>query len=508
MKAWTSLLLLPLVLAAPAPQEQNLSATIDEGVRKISGFRAPAAAPRCDDGEFLRRVMLDLVGYPPHADEVRRFIADADPGKRGAVIDRLLESDRFADLWARRWMSVFFGNYHVFRMEPLRSLDPEDAARIMESFRHWLQERLKRDASWADIVRDILEAEGPVSGKPAVAYKLGTMGWPRRPYYENRAVQQLLGIDLSCTGCHDDAFDKWRVEDGYSLMAFSTGRRLLRGPRGLEVREEPQSPDHVVEMPGIALGGNRKREVAPPRFFLTGDRPAEGEVLAKAFARMMTAPKNVQFSHATVNRVWSWLLGRGLVHPVDEFNLKNRCLAPALMTALGEEFRKSGYSVRFLVRSICRSDTYQRRADGPGPYERITFARGQVRPLSAEQILNSLEAATRGRPTFDVLRAQELAELMVRGDRPVCEVAEVPADPRALLWLSNGDPVWTLIRDGDVVSRIRAMKEGRVTEMFLAALSREPSAEEAKRFDLFLQDRSVDEAYWALLNSAEFLTRH
>jgi hypothetical protein len=508
MRLRAALLLLPLLLAAPAPEQQSLSSQIDEGVRKIAGFGFPAASPRCDDGEFLRRVMLDLVGYPPNSVELHRFLSDPDPDKRGAMIDVLLQTDRFADFWARRWMAVFFGNYHVFRQEPLKSLDPDDAARILEHFRRWLQERLQQDASWSNIVRDLLEAQGPVAMNPAVAYKLGTMGWPRRPYYENRAVQQFLGIDMSCTGCHDHPFDNWRVEDGYSLMAFSTGRRLENGPRGLEIREEPASPDRVVRMPTIRENREDGRDIAPPKFFIGALQPERGEVLAKAFARMLTASKNDQFSNAAVNRVWSWLLGRGLTHPVDDFNLKNKCVAPALLKTLGEEFRRSGYSFRFLVRSICRSDTYQRRADGPGPYEKPLFARGLVRPLSAEQILNSLETATRGRPTFDVLQAQALAEVMVRGDRPICEVAEVPVDPRAMLWLANSDRVWSLIREGNVVARLRAMKEGRVKEMFLAALSRPPGADEARRFDAFLQDHTVDEAYWALLNSVEFLTRH
>lgn len=497
------LLFLPLLLIAPTPQQApGLSTEIDDGVRKIAGFGLFPASARCDDGAFLRRVMLDLVGHPPGAAEVRRFSADPTPDKRAAKIDELLAGDRFADFWARRWMAVFFGNYHEFRLDPLKSVDRADAERIMESFRRWLQERLKRDASWADIVRDLLEAEGAPATNPAVAYKLGTMNWARLPRFENRVVQQFLGIDMSCTGCHDHPFDKWKVEDGYALMAFSTGRRL----NGLEIKEEAESVDHVVRIPNFRF--EKPNPPVPPKFFLGRGVPGPNEVLAKAFARFVTAPQNEQFSNAAANRIWSWLLGRGLVHPVDEFSMKNKALSFGLLRSVGEEFRKSGYSTKSLVRAICLSETYQRRADGPGLYDRVTFARGQIRPLSAEQILNSLETATRGTPTFDVLQAQSLAELLIRGDRAVCEVTELPADPRALLWMSNGERVWSLIRDGDVVTRLRALKKGRVTEMFLAALSREPSSTESQRFEDFLKQGSVDEAYWALLNSTEFLTRH
>jgi hypothetical protein len=147
MKTVTGVLLLGCLAAAPCPQEGTLPGRIDAGVRQISGFQAPA--PVCGDGEFLRRVMLDLVGYPPNAEEVRTFLADPSPRKRQARVDQLLSTERHADFWARRWMDVFFGNYHVSRLEPLKSLDPEDAARLMESFRRWRRRaRPSRSPRW------------------------------------------------------------------------------------------------------------------------------------------------------------------------------------------------------------------------------------------------------------------------------------------------------------------------------------------------------------------------
>jgi hypothetical protein len=134
-----------------------------------------------------------------------------------------------------------------------------------------------------------------------------------------------------------------------------------------------------------------------------------------------------------------------------------------------------------------------------------------VRPLSAEQIVNSLEAATRGRPTYDLAEAQALAELMIRGDAPGCEVTEAAIDAPALLWLANSDRVWTLIRESVVLHEIRKTGANPVRAMFLASLSRDPDAEETKRYEAFLSARGpegLEEAYWTLLNSAEFLTRH
>jgi hypothetical protein len=501
------LLIAPLLLAGAVPQERTLTARIDQEVARIPGF--PNPAPVCSDGEFLRRVMLDLVGYPPSAGEVRAFAGNPFPEKRVAKIDELLAGDRFADFWARRWMAVFFDNYHAFRLEPLKSLPPEDAERLMESFRRWLKARLKEDRSWKAIVQDLLEAEGVALQAPAVVYKLGTMEWPRVPRFENRAVRHFLGIDLSCTGCHDDPFNKFRVEDAYSLMAFSTGRILQRGPKGLELIETSALPGRVLRMPSVnmPLFHPERDPAIKPTFFLNGQTAAPDEVLAKAFARFVTTGDSFQFRSAAVNRLWFWLMGRGIVSPVDEFNLKNKALSRDLLNLLGVEFSARDYSLKALIRSICATDAYQRRSDGPDPVLKTFFARGVIRPLSAEQILGSLEVATRGRASLDVPRAQALAERMIRGDAPICEVTAVRPDARALVWLASGDEVGKMIREGPVLAQIKASADP-VKEMFLAALSREPDAAEAANFAAFLNGGDLEEAYRVLLNTTEFLTRH
>jgi len=502
-------LILAGCVAAPMPPSDpspSLPKRIDAEVRQIPGFRNPTAL--CGDGEFLRRVMLDLVGYPPNADEVRAFVADPDPEKRAAKVDHLLATERYADFWARRWMGVFFGNYHVHRLEPLRSLPGEEADRIMAAFRGWLRRHLKNDSSWSDIVQDLLQAQGKAAEVPALAYKLGTIGWPRRPYFENRASMHFLGIDLSCTGCHDHPFDKWRVEDGYSMMSFSNGRTLRTGGRGLEIEEGPEIESRRMRTRGFGLKWGE--EVVRPAF-LHGEQPAQGEILAKAFSRIMTDPKNEQFRKAAVNRVWGWLLGRGLVNLVDGFNLKNKPLSTKLLTLLADDFKVNRYSFKALIRGICATEAYQRRCEGPGEVQKVLFDRGMIRPLSAEQIVNSLETATRGRPTFDLAASQELAERMIRGDAPGCEVTEAPIDARALLWLENSDQVWAWIRASPILQEIRKTGAPPVRAMFLAALSREPDGEETKRYETFLEGpgpERLEEAYWTLLNSTEFLSRH
>src|SRR5688572_14711815 len=115
MRTGAVLLFFTILTGASPPQNPSLPQAIDAEVSRISGFNRAAAAPRCDDGEYLRRVMLDLVGYPPTAQETGAFAADPAADKRAAVVDRFLVSERFADFWARRWMDVFFGSSLAFR---------------------------------------------------------------------------------------------------------------------------------------------------------------------------------------------------------------------------------------------------------------------------------------------------------------------------------------------------------------------------------------------------------
>ena len=508
------ILFAPLLAGASTQEPVSLSDRIDREVAGISGFNRATAAPRCDDGEYLRRVMLDLVGYPPTADETSGFIADGTPDKRAAVVDRLLTTERFGDFWARRWMGVFFGNPRAPREGLFGRLESQEQERILDRFHRWLSGRLRRDWAWTDTVHDVLIADGSPDSSPALAYKLVLDGWPRRPFLEGRAVSHFMGIDLSCTGCHDHPFDYWRVDDGFSISAFSNGRKIEVGAKGIEVREGP-------EPAGRPIPGDKgyyeyfaaDRQLFPPAFPKLG-KPAKGEILARAFARLMISPANVQLRTAFVNRIWAWLLGRGIVSPVDEFNLKNKPLSPNLLNLLTSGFAENGHSLRFLIRAICATQAYQRKCEAAPAFAKVTFSRAVIGPLCPEQVVCSLEVATLGKPRFDAARVQELAERMSRSVLQAFPTSQGVPDVRGLAWIADSDEVWSMIRDGAVVKALAALQDDpkiRVKAMFLAALSREPSALEINRYAAFMAGKGADglrDAYWTLLNSPEFLTRH
>ncbi|HEV3028028.1 MAG TPA: DUF1549 domain-containing protein, partial [Planctomycetota bacterium] len=373
----------------------SLTETIDTLVPQIFGYRSQPEADLVDDGEFLRRIMLDLVGAPPSLEDVVAFSGDARPEKRAARIDELLSSPRFSDFWSRRLAEVLVGNYH----------EVQGGA----AFASWLRARLAEQTPWSLIVRRLLEAEGRLSEVPELAWKVAW--WKegdKGATITSAFSRQVFGINLFCARCHDHGFDKWRVDDFHELAAFTRGRKIERTPQDVIVREDPFSPaDHVVDPWEPRRYG--KPVKMPPRLF-GGNVPPEGRKLSVSLADL--ALQQPYVTRAFVNRTWAWLMGRGIVYPVDEFDLRNKPISPALLKALEGDYSLHGESLRPLVRSICLSRAYQRRSQAVGPEPKVTYRRAVIRPLSAEQLLASLEVATRGSPSGDRVEARRVAGIL------------------------------------------------------------------------------------------------
>jgi hypothetical protein len=515
--------LLLLCPQAGAPQgAPTLPARIDAEVRASPGYdRANETAPG-DDGEFLRRVMLDLAGCPPSADEVGRFLAEESPQKRAAKIDELLSSLRFADLWSRQFAEVFFGDYHEFRIDTDPPLPADVRARIARRFIDWMRDQIHADRPYGEIVFEMLGSLGALEERPALAYKLSFhRGGSSAPGFATGVSRHLLGIRLSCSGCHDHPFDRWTTDDYEGLVSFAARekvavRRTGEGGWRIEVTEGDPAAFYTPRACDCGIHPARpcphRRPVKP--VFLFGGRASFDEGLADALARFMTAAGNRQLARALVNRVWGWLLGRGVVDPVDEFDARNRLGSGGLLDLLSREFDQGGRSIKSLIRAICATDAYQRASGSAVEMRKVDFSRAIVRPLTTEKLLNSIRVATEGKSGVDPGEARALADTVGCGRIRGCEVTPVPIELSGLLFLRQGERVWKGIRGGGVLAALRSPPgplEGQVEAMFLAALSRRPSEPERKRYVDFLKSHAVEgceDAYWSLLNTTEFLTRH
>jgi hypothetical protein len=509
-----------LALLALLPQEPKskpaLSAAIDSAVSR--------AAPVAGDGEFLRRVKLDLVGYPPTAEETKAFAADPDPQKRTAKIDALLATDDWADYWSRLFAESYFGNYHDVRMDTQPKVSRASSARIVGDFVKWFRMKLVKDRPYTEIVAEMLDARGTDEGDPALAYKLALYNEEgAESEFATNVSRHFLGIRLLCAKCHDHPFDQWTVVHFWGLAAFNVRQRVT-GIGGsaekdavdrvkLDYRDTGEAKIYEVEIDSDAVRRSASGEAKP--VFLYGGQapPGPGVDRMKVLVPLLTGKANTQLPRALANRVWGWLFGRGIVTPVDDFAARrNKPVNASLLESLTRHTAEKRTSIKELVRGICASDVYQLSTASDTPVVRADFSRGLVKQLNGEQLVHSLQVATKGKAERNVGATLKMIESLWPPGAVWCETTPLPGNAKQALLLRNNQEILGWITGGGVLSRIKSgagTVDEKIDEMFLAALSRRAGDAERARYRKFLEAKgSWEDAYWAVLNTTEFVTRH
>jgi hypothetical protein len=502
-----------LLFCASGPRQP-----LDDAVSAIPGSDPAHLTGPCNDGEYLRRLSLDLLGYPPNATEAAAFIKDATSDKRAHKLDEFLATPRFADLWARRSAEVFFGNYHEPDFDLPDGLKIETRRRLLTEFISWLREQIHADRPWPDIMTSMLVARGSSAAVPELAYKLSFYGSEKQEFQFAAGVSRhFLGINLHCASCHPHPYGRWKVEDFFSFAAFNTRQRAERSVE----KDVEQVLVRYVDDGEFEPYSKRKSEelrFAIPRFtysakFLRDPAPAEGEWL-QSLSDSIRNDKEKAWARALGNRTWTWLIGRGVYEPSDDFSMKNKLASARLLDTLICTVEEGKGSLKSLVRAICSTETYQRSSESAEACNQRHYCRGAVLPLTGEQMLNSIQVALRGAPGLDLQEAQDLTGALTMRPQGVCEVQPLPCGTLHALMFRNSDKLWEWLRSSTVLAGIRqaSLSDDEVIDrMFLAALTRKPTATERTRYAVFLRDRGnlgVEDAYWTLMNTAEFLTRH
>ncbi|TWT59148.1 hypothetical protein KOR42_25370 [Thalassoglobus neptunius] len=296
----------------------------------------------CSDHVYLRRVTTDLCGRVPSPDEVQQFLDDPSPDKRQEVVERLIQEPDFADHWANKWMDLLRPNPYRVGIKAVFNYD------------RWIRERFHQRMPWDQLTRELIAARGSTFRNGAV-----TLYRDRRsPDEVATLVSQLfLGVRLECAKCHHHPFEKWGQDDFYSFAAFFA--KVGRKGRGVSPPISG-SEEFIFANKSGSVKHPITGEVLPPRS-LWGNVtvPEDSDDPREVLAEWMTSPENELFAQVFANRVWADLMGRGLVEPVDDFRATNPASNQALLTALGEHFRDSGYSLEELVRAITSSAAYQ-----------------------------------------------------------------------------------------------------------------------------------------------------
>ena len=510
------------------------------------------------DVEFLRRVTLDLTGRIPTPDEVREFAASSDPQKRDRLIERLVDSEAFVDKWAYFFMDLFRANGKMGRGQNLFHYWMKENLAVDRPYDEVARAIIGASAKSNHVVAaSSVIAREHVQGKPqpddgrdlGMVHQLDTHDELMILY-----AKTFLGINLSCISCHDgkghlEKVNVWLA--GKTRREFFQTAAFLGKTRYLMYWEDgkPQSGEFLIDDfgPGYDTKGASmirvKRFGGPntPAFLLTGEQPRPGAEPRQELGRMITA--HPQFARATVNLFWKQLMGAGIVEPHDEFDLARQDPAnvpsgwqlqpshPELLNALAEDFRKHRFSLKHLFRTICQSKAYQFSASFDGEwkdqYARY-FARKFVRMLTAEELHDALVSATSRPGNFkfgdlQVPMAMQLSGPAGKGDLAYFMQTFGQSNrnnpPKPL----TGSPLQPLLlmQSPVVVERVMAAKDSRVQrlldaysddgrvveELFLATLSRWPSAEEKQVAMEALAKHRVEGAQnlqWALINLPEF----
>lgn len=307
-----------------------------------------------EDHEFLRRVQLDLTGLPPTAQEVREFLADRRPSllKRIAKIDALIGSDDYVEHWTNKWSDLLQVNS--------KFLGSEGAA----DFRNWVRESVKRNQPYDEFARDILTAEGSNQANPAASYYKIL----REPdlIMEN-TTHLFLAIRFNCNKCHDHPFERWTQDQYYQLAAFFSQTGIKKDPASGDRRIGGSAVEGAKPLfeivfdrsEGEMLHGRTGQQVAPEFPFTCDYTIPENATRRERLANWITSPSNPYFARSMVNRLWGYLMGTGLIEPLDDIRAGNPPTNPELLDYLTHEFVKSEFNVQHVLRLICNSRTYQ-----------------------------------------------------------------------------------------------------------------------------------------------------
>ncbi|MFO0914755.1 MAG: DUF1553 domain-containing protein [Pirellulales bacterium] len=478
-------------------------------------------SPLCDDATFLRRIFLDATGGLPSPEEVEQFLQSTDPAKRDEWIDRVLGltgdpardkyNDRYAAYWSLKWSDLIRNNSTVVGESG------------MWAFHNWLVESFRVNKPFDLLVRELITAKGSAfSNGPANFYRIAT-----NPSDLAESTSQLfLGTRLQCAKCHHHPYEKYSQADYYGFAAFFA--RV--GSKGSSEFGNFGGESVVMVTSGGEVTHPKSGAVMKPTP-LNGQPVAETADRRIQLADWLTSTDNVWFARNIVNRYVAYLLGRGLVEPVDDLRSTNPPSNVELMDGLSRDLVASHFNIKQLMRTIMRSTLYQldSQPTEANQADQRFYSHYRVKRLAAEPLLDCIDVATGvatkhpnlplGTKAIELPDGNTTSPFLMTFGKPkrasVCECERTPDENLSqALHMLNGEIVATKIADaqGRVARLVDAKKpvDDALRELYLATVSRPPTAAELEYLrQAVAESPSPAEAYqdvlWALVNSKQFL---
>jgi hypothetical protein len=450
----------------------------------------------CTDAEFIRRVYLDLTGLPPEPEVVRNFLADkrATQVKRDEVIDSLIGSPEFVEYWTNKWADLLMVNRKFLGVEGARA------------FRQYIHQSIADNKPYNQFAHEILNTSGSTIDHPAASYY--KVHRDPTDLMEN-TTQLFLAIRFNCNKCHDHPFERWTQDQYYHLAAYFAQVVRKEDPhyKGKKVPGTAvQGATPLVEVISDAKTGEvtnyRTGQSAEPVFpFEHKGKIAEDASRREQLAEWVSAKENPYFARSYVNRLWSYLLGVGLIEPIDDIRAGNPPTNPELLDALTREFIDSGFDSQHIFRLICKSRVYQHsvQTNAWNEDDKINYSHALARRLPAEVLYDAIHQATGSLSKLPELppgaRAAELLDstqevpgrfLNLFGKPPRESACECERSDTMMLGpilnLVNGPVLADAIKDpNNRIARLLAGQKDSTTiveDLYLAVLCRYPTPRE------------------------------
>jgi len=465
----------------------------------------------CTDQVFLRRVYLDVTGTLPEPEEIRKFFENPSPGfrKRTALIRTLLESDEFADYWSLKW-----GDLLRIKAEFPINLWPN----AVQAYHRWIHDALRENMPYDQFARELLTSSGSNFRVPQVNFYRAIQG--------NEPSTIAGAVALTFMGVR---FDNWPEARRRGMEAFFS---RVAYKVTAEWKEEIVYLDPAATGPLEGVFPDGKTVQINP-----------GEDPRAVFADWLISPDNEWFARNIVNRVWAWLMGRGLIHEPDDIRPDNAAIHPEVLDYLQKELVKSDYDLRHIFRLILGSATYQQSSIPKTNHAdaEAWFACYPVRRLEAEVLIDALCWISQTEETYSSPIPEPFT--FIPGENKTVELADgsitsqflemfgrpardtglesernnQPTDSQRLHMLNSSHVQDKIDRSSRINTLVKNAKGNRpqlIGDVYLTILSRYPSQEELAVAEQYLQTRGLglrqatSDLVWALINTKEFLYRH
>lgn len=527
-----------MAVPASAATDAEVVAEINRHLRQAWTDNDVEPSPRAEDGEFARRASLDIVGHIPALETLVPFLVDDSPRKRDAFVDQLLADADYARNWSTIWGNLLVGRGNRQTRTARNDLD------------RWLNASFRRNLPYDKFVSELVSATGSSEELGAIGFIASHLNEGAVPATSITA-RLFLGMQVQCTQCHNHPFNDWKQSQFWGLNAFFRGtrRQNVNGQQTIYLSDDNAQDIVFFEKRAGTMEAVTRQFIdgTPPSLEIGGPR--------HQLAAILIDPEKPYLSRAIVNRMWGHFLGQGFTRPIDDMGPHNPPSHPELLDYLATQFREQGHDLHKLIRWITASDAYhltsaatdRNRSDDPFSGSAPLFSRRYVKPFTAEQLYDSMLIATSahlaGR-SYDQSEAkrnewlQQFVQLFGTDENDEADTFNGTV-PQALVMM-NGELIRSAI-GGQPGGFLRSVFEGRVAALtgakapkrggtklpsprtipgrievlYLTALARRPTPEELQALNHAYNKaggrdpvQGLQDVFWAILNSNEFILNH